>query len=204
MQLVWDGTNSLRPNNSPGFKAKWYCSRPWTLNTDWDNFVLRTSCYFKLPAKGVEGRQRALWKGTGDSECCLGVGRRCSQRNLPGERPGRVKLELSRLMEGKMGFGGQSRGSDFHKEQKRIYKYKNEKRMWHRSAGLEKRMGKNWLASQCVFEQSDELKQVQLSSRTLIICWKKLTCSSTEIHVYIWNSRSFCLIIESLLCSWLH
>ena len=48
-----------------------------------------------------EGRQRALWKGTGDSACCLGFGRKCGQR--------RGKLELSRLMEGKMGFGGQSR-----------------------------------------------------------------------------------------------
>ena len=102
----------------------------------------------------------------------------------------RGKLELSRLMAVKTGFGGQGREEVISKKSKMDLQIPNEKKTWHRSAGLEKRMGKNWLASQCVFEQSGELKQEQLSSRTLIICWKKPTCSSKEIQIYTFGSTT--------------
>lgn len=42
-------------------------------------------------------------------------------------------------------------------------------------------------------------KQVQLSSRTLVICWKKFFQGNPYLH--IWNSHGVCLITESVLCS---
>lgn len=107
------------------------------------------------------------------------------------EKDLRGKLELSRLMEGKMGFGGQSREEVISTKSKKDLQIPRMKREcgtdqqdWRRGWGRT-----DWLLNVSLSKVMS-WKQVQLSSRTLIICWKKLTCSSTEIHVYTFGTAT--------------
>ena len=92
-------------------------------------------------------------------------------------------------MEGKMGFGGQSREEVISMKSKKdlqIPRMKREggtdQRDWRRGWGRA-----DWLLSVSLSKVMS-WKQVQLSSRTLVICWKKLTCSSKEIHIYTYGT----------------
>lgn len=106
----------------------------------------------------------------------------------------RGKLELSRLMVVKTGFEGQSREEVIFKKSKtdlQIPRMKREhstgQQDWRRGWG---RTG--WLLNVSL-SKVVSWKQEQLSSRTLVICWKKTTCSSKEIQIYTYGSTTVCI-----------